>query len=83
MYNILDEEGCESNSGTEGTVMTQTAPPTQTAAMTMGSMLTNTYGGGTIHSEITNTINQLTANQLSMMTQMSAMSFNNAPVPPP
>jgi len=47
MYNILDEEGYESDSGTEGTIMTQTAPPTtQTAAMTTGSTLTNTYGGG-------------------------------------
>ena len=46
LYNIL-YEGNESNSGTEGTVMTQNAPTTQTAAMTtMGSMLTNTYGGG-------------------------------------
>ena len=82
MYNILDE-GYESDSGTEGTVMTQTAPTTQPAAMTMGSTLTNTYGGGTIPSEITSTINQLSANQQSMMTQMAAMSFNNAPMPPP
>jgi hypothetical protein len=83
MYNVL-EEGFESNSGTEGTVMTQTAPPiTQTAAMTTGSTMTNTYGGGTIPSEITNAINQLSANQQTMMTQMAAMSFNNAPAPPP
>jgi hypothetical protein len=83
MYNILDE-GFESDSGTEGTVMTQTAPPiTQTAAMTTGSTMTNTYGGGTIPSEITNAINQLLANQQTMMTQMAAMSFNNAPAPPP
>jgi hypothetical protein len=83
MYNILDE-GFESDSGTEGTVMTQTAPLiTQTTAMTMESMLTNTYGGGTIPSDITNAINQLSANQQTMMTQMAAMSFNNAPAPPP
>jgi hypothetical protein len=83
MYNILDE-GFESDSGTEGTVMTQTAPPiTQTAMMTMGSTMTNTYGGGTIPLEITNAINQLSANQQTMMTQMAAMSFNNALAPPP
>jgi uncharacterized membrane protein YgcG len=83
MYNILDE-GFESDSGTEGTVMTQTVPPiTQTAAMTTGSTMTNTYGGGTIPSEISNAINQLLANQQTMMTQMAAMSFNNAPAQPP
>jgi hypothetical protein len=83
MYNVLDE-AYNSNSGTEeGTVMTHTTPTTETAAMTMGSMLTNTYGGGTITLEITKAINQLSANQQSMMTQMAAMSFNNAPVPPP
>ena len=83
MYNILDE-AFESDSGTEGTVMMQTTPPTtQTAAMTTGSTLTNTYGGGTIPSDITNAINQLSANQQTMMTQMAAMSFNNAPAPPP
>jgi hypothetical protein len=84
MYNILDEEGFESNSGTEGTVTTKTAPPiTQTAAMTTESTLTTTYGGGTIPSEITNAINQLSANQQTMMTQMAVMSFNNAPALPP
>jgi hypothetical protein len=84
MYNILDEEGFESDSNTEGTVMTKTAPPiTQTAAMTTGSTLTTTYGGGTIPSEITNAINQLSANQQTMMTQMAAMSFNNAAALPP
>jgi hypothetical protein len=82
MYNVL-EEAYKSDSGTEGTVMTQTAPTTQTAAMTMGSTLTNMYGGGTITLEITKSINQLLANQQSMMTQMAAMSFNNTPVPPP
>ena len=51
--------------------------------MTTGSTLTNMYGGGTIPSEITNAINQLLANQQTMMTQMAAMSFNNALVPPP
>jgi hypothetical protein len=49
----------------------------------MGSTLMNTYGGGTITLEITKAINQLSANQQSMMTQMAAMSFNNAPVQPP
>ena len=83
IYNILDE-GFESDSGTDGTVITQTAPPiTQTAAMTTGRTMTNTYGGGTIPSEITNAINQLSANQQTIMNQMAAMSFNNAPTPPP
>ena len=81
MCNVL-EEAYKSNSGTEGTVMTQTAPTKQTAAMTMGSTLTNTYGGGAITSEITNSINQLSENRQSIMTQKTAMSFNNAPVPP-
>jgi hypothetical protein len=46
MYNVLDE-GYDSDSGTEGTLMTQTVPPTtQTVAITTGSTLTNTYRGG-------------------------------------
>jgi hypothetical protein len=82
MYNVLDQ-GFDTNSGTKGTVATQTAPITQTAAMTTGSTLGSTYGGGTIPLEISNVINQLTANQQSIMTQMAAMSFNNAPALPP
>ncbi len=80
MYNILDG-GNDTDSGTEGTVAMQTAPITQTAAMTTGSMLGNTYGGGTIPAEISNAIKHLAANQQSIMTQMAAMSFNNAPPP--
>jgi hypothetical protein len=82
MYNVLDQ-GFDTDSGTKGTVAMQTAPITQTAAMTTGSTLGSTYGGGTIPSEISNAINQLAANQQSIMTQMAAMSFNNAPAPPP
>jgi hypothetical protein len=80
MYNVLDG-GNDTDSGTEGTVATQTAPIMQTAAITTGSTLGNTYGGGTIPVEITNAITQLAANQQSIMTQMAAMSFNNAPPP--
>jgi hypothetical protein len=80
MYNVLDG-GNDTDSGTEGTVATQTAPITQTAAMTMGSTLGNTYGGGTIPAEISNAITQLAANQQSIMTPMAAMSFKNAPPP--
>ncbi len=80
MYNVLDG-GNDTNSRTEGTVATQTAPITQTAAMTTGSTLKNTYRGGTIPAEISNEITQLAANQQSIMTQMAAMSFNNAPPP--
>jgi hypothetical protein len=79
MYNVLNE-GYDTNSGTEGTVATQTAPITQTAAMTTGSALGNTYRA-TIPSETSNVINQLAANQTAIMTQMAAMSFN--PSPPP
>ncbi len=43
MYNVLGD-GYDTNSGTKGTVAMPTAPITQTAAMTMGSMLDNTYG---------------------------------------
>jgi hypothetical protein len=82
MYNVLDK-GYDTDSGTKGTVATQTAPITQVAAMTTGSTLGSTYGGGTIPSEISNVINQLAANQQSIMTQMASMSFNNAPAPPP
>jgi hypothetical protein len=73
MYNVLDE-----GYNTKGTVATQTAPITQTAAMTTGSTLGKIYGA-TIPSEISNAINQLKANQTTIMTQMTAMSFN----PPP
>jgi hypothetical protein len=82
MYNVLDQ-GFDTNSGTKVTVVMQTAPITQTVAMTTRSTLGSIYGGGTIPSEISNVINQLTANQQSIMTQMTAMSFNNAPTPPP
>ncbi len=41
MYNVLSE-GYDTDSGTEGTVATQTAPMTQTMAMTTGSTLGNT-----------------------------------------
>jgi hypothetical protein len=77
MCNVLGD-GYNTDSGTKGTVATPTAPITQTAAMTIGSMLGNTYGA-TIPSEISNVINQLAANQTAIMTQMAAMSFN----PPP
>jgi hypothetical protein len=82
MYNVLDQ-GFDTDSGTKGTVAMQTAPITQTMAMTTGSTLGSTYSGGTIQSEIFNAINQLVANQQSIMTQMAAMSFNNAPTPSP
>ncbi len=82
MYYVLDK-GYDTDSGTEGTVATQTVLITQTTAMTMGSTLESTYGGGTIPLEISNAINQLAANQQSIMTQMAAMPFNNAPTPPP
>ena len=75
MYNALDD-GYDTDSGTEGTVATQTVPPiTQTAAMTTGSTLGNTYAA-TIPSEISNAINQLAANQTAIMNQMAAMSFS-------
>jgi hypothetical protein len=79
MYNVLNE-GYDADSGTKRTGTMQTAPITQTAAMTMGSTLGNTYGA-TIPSEISNAINQLAANQTAIMTQMAAMSVN--PPPPP
>ncbi len=69
-YNVLNE-GYDTDSGTKGTGATQTAPITQTAAMTMESTLGNTYGA-TIPSEISNAINQLAANQTAIMTQMAA-----------
>jgi hypothetical protein len=77
MYNVLNE-GYDTNSSTEGTGATQTAPITQTAAMTTGSTLGNTYVA-TILSEISKAINQLAANQTAIMTQMAAMALN----PPP
>jgi hypothetical protein len=79
MYNVLGD-GYDTNSSTKGTVATPTAPITQTTAMTTGSMLHNTYGA-TIMLEISNMINQLAANQTTIMNQMAAMSFN--PPPPP
>ncbi len=77
MYNVLGD-GYNTDSGTKGTVATPPAPITQTAAMTMGSTLGNTYGA-TVPSEKSNAINQLAANQTTIMNQMTAMSFN----PPP
>jgi hypothetical protein len=79
MYNVLNE-GYDTNSGTDGTGATQTTPITQTMTMTTGSTLGNTYVA-TNPSEIFNAINQITANQTAIMTQMAAMSFN--PPPPP
>ena len=80
MYNVLDD-GYDSDSGTDGTVATQVAPVTQTAAMTTGSTLGNTYGGGTIPAEVSNAINQLAANQQAMLNQMAAMSLANSAPP--
>ena len=76
MYNVFNEPD-GSDSDTDGTVMTQNAPTTDTAALTTGSTLTNA------NTEITKAINQLAANQQSIMTQMAALSFNHAPVVPP
>ncbi len=79
MYNVLGD-GYDTDSGTEGTVATLPAPITQTAEMTTGSMMGNTYGT-TIPSEISNAINQLAANQTAIMNQLAAMSFNHPPPP--
>ncbi len=55
----------------------------QTAALTTGSTLRNTYGGtATIPLEITTAINQLAANQVAIQEQMAAMAFT-APPPSP
>ena len=77
MYNVLGD-GYDTDSGTEGTVATPPAPITQTAPMTTGSMMGNSYGA-TIPSEISNAINQLATNQTAIMNQMTAMSFNLLP----
>jgi hypothetical protein len=74
MYNVLGD-GYNTDSCTKGTVAMPPAPITQTAAMTTGSTLGNTYGA-TIPSEKSNAINQLAANQTAIMNQMAAMSFN-------
>ena len=81
MYNVLNE-GYNTDSGTKGTGATQTTPITQTMTMTTGSTLGNTYVA-TNPSEIFNAINQITANQTAIMTQMAAMSFNPPPTTNP
>ncbi len=54
----------------------------QTAVLTTGSTLRNTYGGAaTIPLEITAAIDQLAANQVAIQQQMAAMTFT-APPPP-
>ncbi len=77
MYNVFGD-GYNTDSGTKGTVGTPPAPITQTAAITTGSTLGNTYRA-TNPLEISNAIKQLAANQTAIMNQMAAMSFN----PPP
>ncbi len=77
MFNVLGD-GYNTDSGTKGTVAMPPSLITQTAAMTTGSMMGNTYGV-TISLETSNAINQLAANQTAIVNQMAAMSFN----PPP
>jgi hypothetical protein len=77
MFNVLSEQEDEEDVNTvdhETTVK-------QTAALTTGSTLGNTYGGAaTIPLEITTAINQLAANQAAIQQQMAAMLFT---APPP
>jgi hypothetical protein len=79
MFNVLAEQEDEEDVDTvdNGTTVTQTA------ALTTGSTLGNTYGGAaTIPLEITMATNQLAANQVAIQQQMAAMTFT-APPPSP
>ncbi len=79
MFNMLAEQEDEGDIDTVNDATTVM----QTAALTIGSALGNTYGGAaTIPSEITSAINQLAANQVAIQLQMAAMTFT-APPPPP
>ncbi len=76
MYNILNKEK-DDNTNNNTTVVTQMA-----ATATTGSMIGSTYAATpttAIPAEVTAAINQLLANQPSIMQQMAAMSFS----PPP
>ena len=73
MFTIL---GNDDNTNSTGTVATQATMINQTAAMTAGSTLGNTYAATTFPTEITATINQMAANQTTIMNQMVAMSVN-------
>jgi hypothetical protein len=78
MFNLLREQEDKEDVNTVNDATTVT----QTAAVTTGSTLGNTYGGAaTISSEITTAINQLAANQVAIQQQMAAMTFTAPPLP--
>ena len=69
MYAVLDDD--DVTTGTDRTTTTIT----NLAAMTKGSTLT-TAQATVIPDLVANTINQLSANQTAMMSQMAAMNLN-------
>jgi hypothetical protein len=78
IYNILDEGGNNDTKDTN-TIIMQTA-----AEETTGSTLGNTHAPNTalstIPAEVTAAINQLSANQTSIMQQMVGLSFSPLPI---
>jgi hypothetical protein len=79
MFNVLAEQKDKE----DGDTVNNETTVTQTAALTTGSTLGNTYGGtATIPLEITMAINQLAANQVAIQQQMATMTFT-APPPSP
>jgi hypothetical protein len=79
MFNVLAEQNDKEDANTANDATTAT----QSAAVTTGSTLGNTYSGSvTIPSEITMAVNQLVANQVAIQQQMAVMTFT-APTPSP
>jgi hypothetical protein len=79
MFNMLAEQKDKEDVNTVNDATTVM----QTAALTTGSTLGNTYGGtATIPLEITTAINQLVANQVAIQQKIAAMMFT-APPPSP
>jgi hypothetical protein len=56
---------------------------TNVATLTIDSTLTRGQTAATIYASVVQAINQFSANQTALMNQMAAMSFKNAPTPPP
>jgi hypothetical protein len=82
MYNVFEGTGedTDNDTGTTITPITNVAAMTATTAGTMGTAQPSMMS--TVNAKIAAAINQLSANQTAIMTQMAALSFTPAPANP-
>ncbi len=82
MYNLFEGTGEDTDDDTVTTItpITDVAATTATTAGTMGTAQPSMMS--TVNAKIAAAINQLSANQMAIMTQMAALSFTPAPANP-